>query len=317
MAARIPQIPGTTRLSRTSRQYLDHLAVERSLSVNTLAAYSRDLGKYLKHLSSRGIDDPEMVSREDVASFAEALEGMARSSVARSIASVRSYHRFLFEEGVTSRDPASDVQPPKIPQRLPQALTIAEVNRLIDVAGTGEGPIPMRDRALFEFLYGTGARVSEAVGMCLDDVDVEKRMVRLFGKGRKERVLPLGTFAVQALEAYLVRARPQLAQRGGGNPAVFLNTRGRPLSRQSAWALLQEVAGRARISTHISPHSLRHSFATHLIEGGADVRIVQEMLGHSSVTTTQIYTHVSRDTVREVYAASHPRAQSWVGLERD
>ncbi len=310
MVASISQIPGSTRLSRAARQYLDHLTVERSLSVNTLAAYSRDLGKYLNHLSARNIEDPEMVTREDVASFAEALEAMARSSVARSVASVRSFHRFLFEEGMTSDDPAKDVQPPKVPQRLPQTLTVAEVNRLIDVSGVGDGPIPIRNRALLEFLYGTGARISETVGMSLDDLDTEAKMVRLFGKGRKERILPMGSFAVQALDAYLVRARPQLAVRGGGKPAVFLNTRGRPLSRQSAWAILQDVATRAQISAHISPHSLRHSFATHLLEGGADVRIVQEMLGHSSVTTTQIYTHVSRDTVREVYAASHPRARS-------
>ncbi|MFT0848579.1 site-specific tyrosine recombinase XerD [Actinomycetaceae bacterium L2_0104] len=310
MAVSISHIPGSTRLSRLARQYMDHLTVERSLSVNTLAAYSRDLGKYLNHLSARKIDDPGSIGREDVASFAEALEGMARSSVARSMASVRAFHRFLFEEGLTPDDPAKDVQPPKIPQRLPKALPIEDVNRLIEVAGMGEGPVPLRDRALFEFLYGTGARISEAVGASLDDLDTQSRVVRLFGKGRKERVLPLGSFAAEALDAYLVRGRPQLANRGSGSHCVFLNTRGRPLSRQSAWGVIQDVARRAQISTHISPHSLRHSFATHLLEGGADVRIVQEMLGHSSVTTTQIYTHVSRDTVREVYAASHPRALS-------
>ncbi len=303
-------IPGSTPLARAARQYLDHLTVERSLSVNTLAAYGRDLGKYLSHLDGRGISSPQDVTREDVASFPESLQPMAPASVARSMTSARSFHRFLCEEGLTATDPAADVQPPKIPQRLPQALTLDEVTSLLDVAGTGEGAVPLRDRALLEFLYGTGARISEAVGLTIDDLDTASQYVRLFGKGRKERVLPLGTYAIDALEAYLVRGRPALAERGNGTPAVFLNTRGRALSRQSAWGILQNVAVRAHLTTHISPHSLRHSFATHLLEGGADVRIVQEMLGHSSVTTTQIYTHVSRDTVREVYASSHPRAIS-------
>ncbi|MFN8047112.1 MAG: site-specific tyrosine recombinase XerD [Ancrocorticia sp.] len=310
MALAPVNIPGSTPLARAARQYLDHLMVERSLSVNTLAAYGRDLGKYLSHLEARGISSPSDVTREDVASFPESLQQMAPASVARSMTSARSFHRFLYEEGLTAADPAADVQPPKIPQRLPQGLTVEEVNLLLDVAGIGEGPVPLRDRALLEFLYGTGARISEAVDLNIDDLDTRTRQVRLFGKGRKERVLPLGTYAIEALEAYLVRGRPELATRGSGTPAVFLNTRGRKLSRQSAWGILQDVAGRAQLTTHISPHSLRHSFATHLLEGGADVRIVQEMLGHSSVTTTQIYTHVSRDTVREVYASSHPRAIS-------
>lgn len=290
-----------------AQQYLAHLAVERSLSPNTVSAYRRDLAKYSRHLDSREIDSIGSVTEEDVASFAETLHSMAPTSVARALASVRSFHRFMVEEGITPTDPAADVKPPKIPSRLPKALTVAEVARVIEGTPT-DTPVGLRDRALLEILYGTGARISEAVDLALDDVDEEARTIRLFGKGRKERVLPIGSFAVEALSAYLVRGRPSLAVHGHGTPAIFLNTRGRPLSRQSAWGIIQQAAQRAHLEHHMSPHSLRHSFATHLLAGGADVRVVQEMLGHSSVTTTQIYTLVTKDTVREVYASAHPRA---------
>ncbi|MGO1591101.1 MAG: site-specific tyrosine recombinase XerD [Ancrocorticia sp.] len=307
---KIPHIPGNTPISRSARQYMNHLSVERSLSVNTLAAYSRDLGKYLDHLGARGITDPGAVTREDVASFADYLEGMAPASVARAMVAARAFHRFVFEEGATPTDPSADIQPPKLPERLPHALSVPEVTALIDAAGLGDGPVPLRDRALLEVLYGTGARISEAVGLTMDDVDLDGLTIRLFGKGRKERILPLGTYAEQAISSYLVRGRPELSRRGSGYKELFLNQRGRPLSRQSAWTVIQGAADAAHLDVHVSPHSLRHSFATHLLEGGADVRVVQEMLGHSSVTTTQIYTHVSRDTVRQVYAGAHPRARS-------
>lgn len=306
----IPKIPGDSQISRLMRQFINHLTVERSLSVNTLAAYSRDLGKYLGHLGARGVTEAADVTSEDVASFPEYLEGMATSSIARSLISVRAFHKFAFEEGATPSDPAADVQPPKIPSRLPHALTVREISALIDAAGMGDGPIPLRDRALVEVLYGTGARISEAIGLTMDDVDLDGRTIRLYGKGRKERILPLGTYAADAISAYITRARPDLARRGTGAKELFLNQRGRPLSRQSAWGVIQAAAGAAKLSVHVSPHSLRHSFATHLLEGGADVRVVQEMLGHCSVTTTQIYTHVSRETVKEVYAGAHPRAQT-------
>jgi integrase/recombinase XerD len=302
--------PGSDALARAARQYLAHLAVERSLSENTLAAYRRDLQKYLHHLASRGVGDPAAVTREDVASFADVLAAMAPSSVARSMTAARSFHRFLFEEGTTPDNPARDVRPPKLPRRLPKALTVEEISRLIEAASMGDTPVSLRDRALLEVLYGTGARISEAVGLTADDIDTEARVIRLFGKGRKERLLPLGSYAIEALDAYSVRGRPALARHGAGTPILFLNTRGRPLSRQSAWTIVQQAAERAGLGGRVSPHSLRHSFATHLLQGGADVRVVQEMLGHSSVTTTQIYTLVTRDTVREVYAAAHPRALS-------
>lgn len=309
MASNTP-LPAPEPIARVGEQFLAHLAVERSLSQNTVSSYRRDLAKYFSHLQSRGIEKIADVGPEDVASFAEYLEGMARASVARSLTAVRSFHAFVFDEGRSNSNPAAQVRPPKIPSRLPKAMGIDDVAALIAAGSAGEGPLPRRDRALLEVLYGTGARISEAVGLSLDDVDLTGSSVRLFGKGRKERVVPLGGYAVEAIDAYLVRSRPALASRGPGTPSLFLNTRGKPLSRQSAWAIIQDAAERAELGSHVSPHTLRHSFATHLLQGGADIRVVQELLGHSSLSTTQIYTMVSRDTVREVYALAHPRALS-------
>lgn len=307
--AATPAAQPSPALTRARSQYLAHLSVERSLSPNTVAAYRRDLDRYLAHLAARGIERPEQTSREDVAAFAEALAELSAASVARAIISVRSFHRFLFEEGTTPLDPSADVHPPKLPKRLPKALSVEEVTALINAAGVGEGPIPLRDTALLEILYSTGARVTEAVKLTRDDIDVQSQTVRLFGKGRKERVVPVGTYAIDALNAYLVRGRPALAAAGTGTAEIFLNRRGKPLSRQSAWEIIRKAAERAGIEAKVSPHSLRHSYATHLLSGGADVRVVQEMLGHASVTTTQIYTLVTADTLREVYAAAHPRAR--------
>lgn len=257
-----------------------------------------------------------------MAAFLEALRTgsdggrpLAASSAARTVAAVRGFHRFLLDEGLAGSDPAARVRPPQVARRLPKALSIDEVSRLLDAASAGDDAVGLRDRALLEVLYATGARISEAVGLVVDDLDADSGCLRLLGKGRKERVVPMGQYAWNALEAYLVQGRPELAARGRGVPQVFLNTLGRPLSRQSAWAVLQQAAERAGLigtdcadERRISPHTLRHSFATHLLAGGADVRVVQEMLGHASVTTTQIYTKVTVDHLREVYATSHPRA---------
>jgi integrase/recombinase XerD len=227
------------------------------------------------------------------------------------VVAVRGFHRFLVLEGRTAIDPAGQVQPPAAPKRLPKAISLDAVERVLAAAAStealdsGKG---LRDRALLELLYGCGARISEAVGCAIDDLDLDSGLVRLHGKGSKERIVPLGSYAVAALQAYLVRGRPELAGRGKGTPAVFLNARGGPLSRQSAWAVLAGAADRAELAGQVSPHTLRHSFATHLLEGGADVRVVQELLGHASVTTTQLYTRVTADTLREVYTATHPRA---------
>lgn len=298
------------------RTWLTHLDVERGVSANTLTAYRRDADRYLEHLDRSGVTEPAQVTPEHVTSFLSALrtgEGghppLAASSAARSLVAVRGLHRFLALEGEVEDDPAARVAPPTPPSRLPKAIGVAEVTRLLDAAGVGDGPVPLRDRALLEVLYGTGARISEAVGLDIDDVDTEAGAARLYGKGGKERVVPLGRYARDAVDAWLVRGRPELATKGAAGPALFLNQRGRRLSRQSAWAVITAAAERADLAGHVSPHTLRHSFATHLLEGGADVRVVQELLGHASVTTTQIYTMVTVQQLREVYAQSHPRAR--------
>lgn len=240
---------------------------------------------------------------------------LAPASVARAVVAVRSLHRFAVEEGVLATDPAVGVTPPRPPRRLPKALSQSDVVALLETPVT-DTPLGLRDAALLELLYGTGARISEAVGLDVDDLiravaaPAEATPgLRLFGKGSKERMVPLGTYARRALDAYLVRARPALAPRGSGTPALFLNVRGGRLSRQSAWTVLQTAAERAGLAVEVSPHTLRHSYATHLLDGGADVRVVQELLGHASVTTTQIYTLVTVDHLREVYAMAHPRAR--------
>jgi len=303
--------------------YLDHLAVERGTARNTLDSYGRDLRRYTAHLASGGVTELCQVAERHVTSFLVALrEGcdggppLAASSAARAVVAVRGLHRFAHREGLTVADPAREVKPPVPPKRLPKALSVADVLRLLAAVG---GDLPddvtlsgkvLRDRALLELLYSTGARISEAVGLDLDDVDAAARTVLLAGKGGKQRLVPIGRPALAALDAYSVRARPSLAQRGRGTAALFLNVRGGRLSRQSAWQVLHEAAGRAGITAAVSPHTLRHSFATHLLEGGADVRVVQELLGHASVTTTQVYTLVTVDRLREVYATAHPRARA-------
>ncbi|WFN91144.1 site-specific tyrosine recombinase XerD [Arcanobacterium wilhelmae] len=297
-------------MARQMEQYLTHLQVERSVSPHTLAAYRRDLDKYAAHVASRSISSFADVGEEDAASFVDYLRAelsLAVSSVARMVTAVRQFHTFLLDEGIAATNPTADLHPPKIGSRLPKAITVGEMAVLIEAASVGDTPVALRDRTLLEVLYGTGARISEAVALTADDISFESATIRLFGKGRKERILPLGKYALDSLEAYLVRGRPALATKGTGSTSLFLNTRGRPLSRQSAWGIIQQVAERAGVG-HISPHTFRHSFATHLLQGGADVRVVQEMLGHASVTTTQIYTLVSADTLREVYASAHPRA---------
>jgi integrase/recombinase XerD len=306
-------------LQQAQQTYLDHLAVERGLAANTLSSYRRDLRRYLAHLAGRDIDAPDAVGEADVSAFLVALrEGddehppLAANSAARAVVAVRGFHRFLLREGLVTVDAARGVRPPSPPKRLPKAISVQEVEALLAAAGADETPRALRDRALLELLYGCGARISEAVGLDVDDLDVDPAgsgTVRLLGKGSKERVVPVGSYAREAAAAYLVRGRPALAAAGSGSPALFLNARGGRLSRQSAWTVLRAAAERAGLRRQISPHTLRHSFATHLLDGGADVRVVQELLGHASVTTTQVYTLVTVDRLREVYATSHPRAR--------
>ncbi|MBB3665329.1 integrase/recombinase XerD [Prauserella sediminis] len=294
--------------------YLDHLAVERGTSKNTLDGYARDLRRYVEFLQRNGITDPAAVEAAHVAEFGAVLrEGddehrpLAASSAARALVAVRGLHKFASADGITTHDPARDVHPPAPARRLPKALPVDDVLRLLATPAP-DGERPLRDRALLELLYSTGARISEAVGLDVDDIDTGERTVLLDGKGGRQRLVPIGRPALEALDAYLVRARPVLARSGRGTAAVFLNARGGRLSRQSAWHVLKTAAERAGLSATVSPHTLRHSFATHLIEGGADVRVVQELLGHASVSTTQVYTLVTVTTLREVYATAHPRA---------
>lgn len=304
-------------LERQVDSFLRQLAIERGLAKNTIAAYRRDLKIYLEFLEKNRVTSFAEVSELLVADYAQSLvqvRGLASSSVARLLAAVRGLHKYLLSENQVSQDVAAAVKPPKSMRRLPKAISVAEVERLLDASGpAAETPdsvasIRVRDRALLELLYATGARVSEVVNLDLDDL-VDPTLVRLFGKGSKERIVPVGGFAQRALQAYLVRIRPSLAVLGKGTPALFLNQRGTRLSRQSAWQIISDAAAAAELPGEISPHTLRHSFATHLLEGGADVRVVQELLGHSSVATTQIYTLVTVDRLREIYATAHPRAR--------
>lgn len=308
-----------TAIDRAVTDYLQHLGVERGLASNTLSAYRRDLSRYSNFLAASGVDKPGNISRHDVTAFVQALadgsDGAAAlgvRSAARTVVAVRGLHKFWALEGTTTADPASDVHPPMPGRRLPKAISVGEVTRILEAAGA-DTATGLRDRALLEFLYSTGARISEAVGLDVDDVSLEAEVdtpaiVRLFGKGSKERLVPLGSYGARAVGSYVVRGRPALAAKGKGTPALFLNARGGRISRQSAWTILKAAAEKANITKDVSPHTLRHSFATHLLEGGADVRVVQELLGHASVTTTQVYTLVTADTLREVYAAAHPRA---------
>lgn len=306
-------------LLRELGQYLDHLQVERGLSANTLAAYRRDLTRYVEFLAERGVEALAGVTTVEVTEFTVALAAgdgthvpLAPSSVARLTVAVRGWHKFAHAEGQTPTDPALVASPVTQGARLPKALSIADVQALLE-APDCETVVGLRDRCLLELLYGTGARISEICALTVDDVVAALSHpdagLRVIGKGNKERIVPLGSYARDAINAYLVRGRPELAARGPGSHLLLLNTRGRQLSRQSAWEVVSKRAGQAGISAEVSPHSLRHSFATHLLDGGADVRVVQELLGHASVATTQIYTLVTADHLREVYAATHPRGR--------
>jgi integrase/recombinase XerD len=304
-------------LSTALRTYLDHLAVERGLAANTLSSYRRDLRRYLAFLIDAGVHDLDAVTEANVSAFLVGLrEGdvdhppLSATSAGRAVVAVRGFHKFCVVDGLTAVDPAAAVRPPTPARRLPKALPLAEVEAILEAAGAPGTTLALRDRALLELLYGTGARISEAVGLDVDDVDRVDATVLLRGKGGKHRLVPIGSFALAAVDAYLTRSRPELAAVGTSERAgaLFLNARGGRLSRQSAWTVLVHAADRAGVTRDVSPHTLRHSFATHLLEGGADVRVVQELLGHASVTTTQIYTLVTVDSLREVFAAAHPRA---------
>ncbi len=302
-------------LATQMQRFLDHLMVERGLSANTVAAYRRDLARYATFLRARGLGDARRVDEAAVAGFlawvSSATHGDGRpyraTSLVRALSAVRSFHRYLLREGTTRRDPAASVVRPRLPRALPRPLRVEEVFAILAAPeeGTAKG---LRDRAVLETLYGAGLRVSELTGLDVDDVDLEEGSVRVLGKGGREREVPLGGHAVRAIGAYLHLARPRIAT-ARSRAALFLNLRGGRLTRQGVTLILAEAARRAGLERPVSPHVLRHSFATHLLEGGADVRVVQELLGHASVATTQVYTLVTREHLREVYEMAHPRAR--------
>jgi integrase/recombinase XerD len=305
------------RIASQVERFLDYVVAERGMSPNTVGAYRRDMGRYALFLRGRGIADATEANRDDVAAFVADLSASRHgpdpgapyraSSVARALAAVRSFHRFLVQENEAARSPATAVVRPKVPRTLPRALSVQEMECIL-ASPAGETPAVLRDRALLETLYGAGLRISELVGLDVDDLDLEEGSVRVVGKGDKERLVPLGRCAREALEAYLTRGRPALAS-PTSRGALFLNARGGRLTRQGCAKILRGHVRRAGIDRRVSPHSLRHSFATHLLEGGADVRVVQELLGHASVATTQIYTLVTQQHLRDVYFTAHPRAR--------
>jgi integrase/recombinase XerD len=296
-------------------RFLDHLAVERGLSANTLEAYRRDLRRYLGFLATWGIQEVHDVTDEAVGAYVVQLTSCTHddgllyrpASIARMLSAIRSFHRFELREGVTDHDPTLGIVPPKLPCSLPRPLSVQEVARLIDAPAQGE-PVGLRDRAILELLYGAGLRISELTGLDVDDVDLEDGSVRVLGKGGKERDVPVGRYARDAVSSYLTAARPVFAT-ARSRSALLLNQRGGRLTRQGVWQLVSRHVRGAGIRRRVTPHTLRHSFATHLLEGGADVRVVQELLGHASVATTQIYTLVTKEHLREVYFTSHPRAR--------
>jgi len=297
-------------LEQLAEKYLRQLAIERGLSSNTLSAYRRDLANYLDYLKKVSKTDPKAVVSSDILSFQADLQrlGKANSSIARTLASVRGFHKFLLEEGHTESNPASLVKSPKLGMRLPKAISISDVEQLLNAAGSLEPEsgqlIQLRDRAVLELLYSCGARVSEVVDLDVDDFG-DSGLLRLRGKGNKERVVPIGSYAENAVSSYLRRVRPGLLSKP--TPALFLNQRGGRLSRQSIWQIISKAGEQAKLE--VSPHTLRHSFATHLLEGGADIRVVQELLGHSSVSTTQIYTFITIDSLKRAYMEAHPRSR--------
>lgn len=326
------------------QQFLNHISVERGLSPKTVEAYESDLTKYTNWLrEARKINDVNEITQLDIEEYVRAMSSQAMASqslgprtIARRIASIHEWNKFMLSNAQITSDPSAEVKAPKQSEHLPDVLSISEVERVIDAAG-GFGStdaVSLRDRALVEFLYATGARVSEAVSLKFEDIDLDESVVRLTGKGQKQRLVPIGKCAVCALRDYLANARPILVSRAQKSQAtaqsqvksqlksplnsssksanthvIFLNKRGKSLSRQSAWEAISRAGKMAKIGKELHPHTLRHSFATHLISGGADVRTVQELLGHASVTTTQIYTHISPDALMEAYVMSHPRAR--------
>ncbi|NMN01423.1 site-specific tyrosine recombinase XerD [Bifidobacterium panos] len=306
--------------ARPMSQFLAHIDVERGLAKATVRAYESDLNRYVTWLAERGITQPDDIAKQDIEDYVAFLDAAGESarSKARRLASVHEFHRFALGQHLVRDDVSASVKAPKGASRLPDVLSVDEVTRLLEAVAVPEkaqaaDPVALRDQALLEFMYATGCRVSEAVGANLDDIDLDEKIARLLGKGSKQRLVPVGSYACSAMRRYLAQARAQLESlaktKTPERRAIFLNKRGHRLSRQSVWEIVKQAGQRAHIDKPLHPHTLRHSFATHLIQGGADVRTVQELLGHASVTTTQIYTHVSPENLIETYLTAHPRAR--------
>jgi integrase/recombinase XerD len=301
-----------------SDQFLNFSRIERGLSNNSVSAYTRDLQRFSDFLAGNSIDFLQFKQKQ-LDDFINELNAsnLAISTINRVLSTLRSFYGYLEREH-GMHNPMKDVESRKIPLRLPKALTVSEITQLIDGSFSEDNVISLRDRAILELLYSTGGRVSEIVGINLNDISMinsdssEVRVIKLRGKGNKERIVPMGSFSVKALDDYLVRVRPNLLVKNSKNKndALFLNQRGSRISRQSAWQIVVNSAKKCGLSDGISPHVFRHSFATHLLDGGADIRVVQELLGHASVTTTQIYTLITIDKIRESYSLAHPRARS-------
>ena len=307
-----PPRPYTVAVDTYVTEYLGHLSVERGYSRHTIAAYGHDLSEYSAFLSGRGVADMTAVTRDDVTAFISVLweRGLAPSTVERRVAAVKGLHKFLVREGITDNHPTARLPLPKVPERLPEVVSIDDVDRLLEQPFP-DTPAGLRDRAILETLYGCGLRVSELTGLELSGVDLTAGYVRVVGKGGKERIVPIAGMAAHALDAYLRHGRPYLrpksSARGVDTSAVFVNARGARLSRQGVFGIVRAYGERVGLPMH--PHTLRHSFATHLLEGGADLRALQEMLGHADISTTQVYTHVDRRHIREEYLSTHPRAR--------
>jgi integrase/recombinase XerD len=321
----VTQAHAPTDATPLDRYFAEHdvwLTVERGLAENSLAAYRRDLRRYREFLAKRGVTDASAIGEATVVAYVAHLESLQdddgqpllkASSIARAIVAVRSFHRFCAAEGLLPVDPSEDVGAPRVPQGLPKALDEQEVEALLG-AVVGDTPTALRDRALLEILYASGIRISELVGLDVGDLMLDDGVMRVLGKGSRERIVPVGRTARAALTAYLDGGRPALrthvanGARRGDAAAVFVNTRGGRISRQACWKIVRAAATRVGLQDRISPHVLRHSCATHMLDHGADIRVVQELLGHASISTTQVYTRVSPERLRAVYDAAHPRA---------
>jgi len=313
----VPAEKNSNPLHQSAKQYLLHLQFERRLASNTTEAYWRDIKRYTDYLFvEKKITNPGKILLGHIRDYVRGLPniqvkqtktvGLKPSSISRAFSAIRGYHEFLIQEGLSKKDPSSFLQPPKQVQKLPDVLSVEEVNAIIDAVDL-QKDTGIRDKALINVLYSSGLRVSELITLKLTNILWDEKMIRVIGKGQKERLVPMGEPAYICLLDYIETLRPRLARKGAGKGFIFLNARGNPITRMTAWNILHHNAVQAGISSKVSPHTLRHSFATHLLEGGADLRVVQEMLGHADITTTQVYTHLDKTYLKEVHKQFHPR----------